>query len=207
LLYVHVVCECLITCLFPGPSLTASDSLKYSNAALCLQPGVDICDPKSSKIPWWFDPQDATCQQLKYDGCRLGEKKTFATEASCVSTCVFDRCYLQMDPGNCRAYIQRWGYNVYSGQCEQFIYGGCGGNGNNFYSEQDCLKPCGRARCFLPQDGGADTCYAHSTKTTYYSAFDYHPSICQPMQYNGCFGNANRFTSVDACLSVCTSGA
>lgn len=40
------------------------------------------------------------------------------------------------------AYIPRYFYNSTSGQCEQFIYGGCGGNKNNFESVNDCQVVC-----------------------------------------------------------------
>lgn len=40
------------------------------------------------------------------------------------------------------AYIPRFFYNSTSGKCEQFIYGGCGGNKNNFESVNDCQLAC-----------------------------------------------------------------
>ena len=42
----------------------------------------------------------------------------------------------------CRAAIDRYFYNPESVACEQFIYGGCEGNGNNFETLEQC-----RARC------------------------------------------------------------
>ncbi|KAJ8041541.1 WAP, Kazal, immunoglobulin, Kunitz and NTR domain-containing protein 2 [Holothuria leucospilota] len=48
--------------------------------------------------------------------------------------------------GMCRAYMQRWAYNSESGRCETFIYGGCGGNGNNFMTADDCASACATGR-------------------------------------------------------------
>ena len=39
-------------------------------------------------------------------------------------------CTAPLVTGNCRAAFRRWGSR--DGQCKEFIYGGCGGNSNNF---------------------------------------------------------------------------
>ncbi|CAI9538143.1 unnamed protein product [Staurois parvus] len=39
--------------------------------------------------------------------------------------------------------ITRWYYDVTERKCVPFIYGGCGGNRNNFDSEEYCLAVCG----------------------------------------------------------------
>ena len=51
-------------------------------------------------------------------------------------------CSLPLEQGKCRAKIERWGFNPHSGQCVQFIYGGCGGNGNNFETKTACEQLC-----------------------------------------------------------------
>ncbi|KAI5740322.1 hypothetical protein M8J76_002692 [Diaphorina citri] len=45
-------------------------------------------------------------------------------------------------PGLCRGYFQKYYFNPSTGQCVQFIYGGCNGNGNRFDSEEDCIRTC-----------------------------------------------------------------
>lgn len=42
----------------------------------------------------------------------------------------------------CEAYIPRYFYNSKAGECQIFIYGGCGGNANRFRSLEDCKQAC-----------------------------------------------------------------
>ena len=51
-------------------------------------------------------------------------------------------CYLQNDPGWCRAAIPSFYYNLNENQCKEFTYGGCDGNGNRFTSKKDCETYC-----------------------------------------------------------------
>lgn len=36
----------------------------------------------------------------------------------------------------------RFFYNNDTGKCELFVFGGCGSNGNNFLTQEDCEKFC-----------------------------------------------------------------
>ena len=51
-------------------------------------------------------------------------------------------CNLAPNGGSCKAYFQMYFYNKSSGNCEVFIYGGCGGNSNNFSTKEECKKNC-----------------------------------------------------------------
>ncbi|MCA9548352.1 MAG: hypothetical protein KC613_28305, partial [Myxococcales bacterium] len=53
-----------------------------------------------------------------------------------------DLCDLPAEVGDCEAAIPRWFHNPATGACEQFIYGGCGGNGNNFETREACEARC-----------------------------------------------------------------
>ena len=53
-----------------------------------------------------------------------------------------DTCELPPVTGRCKAAFRRWFHNSISGQCEQFIYGGCGGNENNFMTLEECQQQC-----------------------------------------------------------------
>lgn len=38
--------------------------------------------------------------------------------------------------------MPRWWYNVTGGCCQQFVYGGCGGNDNNYLTKEECSEKC-----------------------------------------------------------------
>lgn len=59
--------------------------------------------------------------------------------------CAFDPCppcSLKYEIGNCEALIPRFYYDASTGECEEFKYGGCGGNENNFETEMECAVAC-----------------------------------------------------------------
>nr|P0DN15.1 RecName: Full=U-actitoxin-Avd3n; Short=U-AITX-Avd3n; AltName: Full=AsKC11; Flags: Precursor [Anemonia viridis] len=62
-------------------------------------------------------------------------------------------CLLPKVVGFCRARFPRYYYNSSSRRCEKFIYGGCGGNANNFSSYYECHIKCFGPRAIIfPED-------------------------------------------------------
>ncbi|XP_022242306.1 PI-actitoxin-Aeq3b-like [Limulus polyphemus] len=53
-----------------------------------------------------------------------------------------NNCDLEPETGPCGAYIPRFYFNKETETCEQFIYGGCGGNRNNFETIEECHEVC-----------------------------------------------------------------
>ena len=59
----------------------------------------------------------------------------------CISS-ISEICYMPSDPGPCQEYSSRYYFNTNTGVCEEFMYGGCEGNGNNFATLDECSRLC-----------------------------------------------------------------
>ncbi|XP_076461542.1 kunitz-like toxin PcKuz1 [Babylonia areolata] len=51
-------------------------------------------------------------------------------------------CEEPQEAGMCRGYFPRFWFNAAKRQCEQFVYGGCGANANNYETEEKCKAAC-----------------------------------------------------------------
>ncbi|XP_051501248.1 kunitz-type protease inhibitor 1b [Myxocyprinus asiaticus] len=51
-------------------------------------------------------------------------------------------CLVPKKVGPCRGSFPRWHYNAATSKCEQFMFGGCKENKNNYLSEQECTDAC-----------------------------------------------------------------
>ena len=58
-------------------------------------------------------------------------------------------CLLDKQQGTCKAHFKLWYFNKVTKKCEQFVYGGCQGNGNRFGSELECRQTCRPEGTFL----------------------------------------------------------
>nr|P0DJ45.1 RecName: Full=Kunitz-type serine protease inhibitor LmKTT-1b; AltName: Full=Delta-KTx 2.2; AltName: Full=SdPI; Flags: Precursor [Lychas mucronatus] len=58
-----------------------------------------------------------------------------------------NKCQLPSDVGKGKASFTRYYYNEEGGKCETFIYGGVGGNSNNFLTKEDCCRECAQGSC------------------------------------------------------------
>ena len=103
-------------------------------------------------------------------------------------------CALDKETGRCRASMRRYYFDSSSGLCKRFVYGGCGGNGNNFRTIQECRKVCG---CRAPVKVGR--CRAGIPR--YY--FNQKTRLCSVFYYGGCDANENNFRTERECLNKC----
>uniref|UniRef100_A0A8C4TJL0 Amyloid-beta A4 protein n=1 Tax=Erpetoichthys calabaricus TaxID=27687 RepID=A0A8C4TJL0_ERPCA len=76
---------------------------------------------------------------------------TTTTTTESVEEVVREVCSEEALTGPCRAMLPRWFFDLSKGQCFQFIYGGCGGNRNNFETEDYCMSVCGDVRKWEPR--------------------------------------------------------
>ncbi|KAK6620458.1 hypothetical protein RUM44_006859 [Polyplax serrata] len=51
-------------------------------------------------------------------------------------------CRLPQDPGPCRGQIERWYFDINSETCKTFVYRGCKGNMNSFFTKEECEQTC-----------------------------------------------------------------
>ncbi|KAI4805112.1 hypothetical protein KUCAC02_009742 [Chaenocephalus aceratus] len=67
---------------------------------------------------------------------------TTTTTTESVEEVVRAVCWARAESGPCHAMLERWYFLPEKGSCAPFLFGGCGGNRNNFDSEEYCLAVC-----------------------------------------------------------------
>lgn len=89
-----------------------------------------------------------TCEGVR---CEDGETCVLVDVTCVTSPCPpvaacrqLETCSLPPEVGPCDAAFVRYVFNPRSDRCERFLWGGCGGNDNNFESLESCKQACGR---------------------------------------------------------------
>ncbi|XP_026552715.1 tissue factor pathway inhibitor isoform X1 [Pseudonaja textilis] len=123
-------------------------------------------------------------------------------------------CALKADPGPCKALHTRYHFNIHTGHCELFNYGGCQGNENNFLTLDECQETCivkdvpektkklrlkneKPSFCLLENDPGI----CRGLLSRYF--YNKESQQCEKFQYGGCLGNQNNFKSLQECQNTC----
>ncbi|GBP58336.1 Papilin [Eumeta japonica] len=183
----------------------------------CTLP-ASVGDCANYQERWYYDTSNKRCQQFYWGGCG-GNANNFASENNCTRRCAEavettttttttfqptqDDCFLAAEAGPCSGAETRWAYEPRAGACRPFAYGGCGGNGNNFPSLENCQDRCLRVldRCQLPMLAGP---CGDSLMRWFYDATT---DSCSQFSYSGCDGNDNRFETREDCERRCRAGA
>ncbi|KRX48722.1 Papilin [Trichinella murrelli] len=129
--------------------------------------------------------------------CHLGATPdtTLCCPGSSQSVCNF----FNADSGQGGFTLQRWYFDVTSGECRQFIYHGLKGNPNNFLSKEDCEKtclpftnPCPSGDVLLDVNNRPQTCNALSTSASCPAGYWCHVgasienTVCCPGTQDAC---------------------
>uniref|UniRef100_A0A3Q3K586 BPTI/Kunitz inhibitor domain-containing protein n=1 Tax=Monopterus albus TaxID=43700 RepID=A0A3Q3K586_MONAL len=125
-------------------------------------------------------------------------------------------CRQPMKVGPCRAAFPRFYYNVTNQSCSSFIYGGCGGNGNNFVSQEECETNCtgvtgttqlinsAAMHSFPDAPGGTVASEAGPCRAAFPRwYFNSKTGSCESFVYGGCKGNRNNYDSEESCNTAC----
>ncbi|XP_069504838.1 collagen alpha-4(VI) chain-like isoform X2 [Ambystoma mexicanum] len=122
------------------------------NCLLEVDPGTGC---KDFRRMWYYIQAVDACSQFWYGGCD-GNGNRFSTERECLRACSSkrisdsdveatlseDACAVAKEEGGCQEYSIKWFFNEEDNTCNQFWYGGCGGNSNRFETQQACEAVC-----------------------------------------------------------------
>ncbi|XP_061612910.1 WAP, Kazal, immunoglobulin, Kunitz and NTR domain-containing protein 2 [Phyllopteryx taeniolatus] len=114
----------------------------------CLKPPDDPerCGSDLEKASWFYESRSNNCISLTrcYSSGQRA-RRLLETYDKCMRCCGPQPpgpCHLPGLQGPCKAYEPRWAYSGSLRQCQSFVYGGCGGNDNNFESKEACEEMC-----------------------------------------------------------------
>ncbi|GFY60855.1 carboxypeptidase inhibitor SmCI [Trichonephila inaurata madagascariensis] len=158
---------------------------------------------------FYYDAETQTCRKFIYGGCQ-GNGNRYASEEECMKQCGVesqsssDACDLPAETGRCFGYFQRYYFDKEDKQCKKFVFGGCGGNANNFKTLEECQGTCGDRAAALDRpdcDKAAETGVCRAFIPRFY--YDQVAGMCKSFIYGGCGGNRNNFETEEECYNKC----
>lgn len=137
-------------------------------------------------------------------------------------------CKKPIEVGPCKAAFERWAYDNSQKRCVKFTYGGCGGNSNNFETQEECENACPHAQsCSIAIDAlcpdGTKTgnspknnCEVEPCQQCFDEidpglckaafvryAYNSKRKRCEQFLWGGCAANGNNFETMEACKQAC----
>ncbi|CAF3650742.1 unnamed protein product [Adineta steineri] len=152
---------------------------------------------------WAYDRQQGKCIRFWYGSCE-GNANRFETEQQCQETCVSPKgievCLLPKMTGPCQSASVRYYYDREKKECQEFRYGGCNGNANNYPTVEKCQSTCVKEtidQCTQSVEVGP--CKGEYSRFYY----DTVTGQCRSFVYGGCKKNKNNFVTLKDCLNTC----
>jgi hypothetical protein len=102
---------------------------------------------RASMPAFGFDTETGGCVGFTYGGCQ-GNDNRFESLEACQGICgdspvaPQELCSQPPDAGMCLAAFERYYYDPDTGMCQDFVWGGCDGNDNNFETLEACQAAC-----------------------------------------------------------------
>ncbi|XP_062498979.1 E-selectin-like [Corticium candelabrum] len=123
--------------------VAAQDSCRYGGICTQRKPAPrDGVTCRQTTLRYWYNSDTGDCESYSAGHCFNGHN-SFYTIGDCQEKCVnHDVCRLPRDLGKCQNNSTRHFYNQTSNTCEEFSYGGCSGNENNFIDKFVCKNKC-----------------------------------------------------------------
>ncbi|XP_026126751.1 amyloid-beta A4 protein-like isoform X1 [Carassius auratus] len=89
------------------------------------------------------DDEDTTDEQdTSEQTSNIAMTTTTTTTTESIEEVVRAVCWAPPRSGPCNDKLSRWYFVAQTGRCAPFMFGGCGGNRNNFESEEYCMAVC-----------------------------------------------------------------
>ncbi|KAE9413190.1 hypothetical protein Angca_005363, partial [Angiostrongylus cantonensis] len=180
----------------------------------CLHPR-DPGNCRGQFVRWYWDNENKVCDVFTYTGCQ-GNGNNYANREECLAICHKEAsvavnndedfsnvCRHDVDSGECNGIFQRFAFDMESGECRPFTYGGCGGNGNNFATLAECRIKCQKVALSPGNLCEHDIEVGECSGVFVRFGYDKLTNDCRQFTYGGCGGNGNNFATVQECRNVC----